>query len=288
MRIISTVIIVALTSSAFAADPPEIAIGPASDSRAKLDSRVEVRTAGDVSLVKLRVGLVSTSGGLPVARLSISVPINARVVGMELTQSDQAITAESMTTRDARGEFDEHRAWQVDPAILEWHGETAGHRRLLLSLAPVTETPSTVTVLLVIPHLQRLELDVSGSRRMIRGAAFARATPQDRAMAARAELVTPETSLYAGPMDPPATQDGVKRYARAYDPELRRCYADAEAHDVVLHFTIEHGHALEVALKGAPKQTAGCIADIVNRWTFREFENAIRIDYPLHFARNLP
>src|SRR5262249_14724677 len=98
------------------------------------------------------------------------------------------------------------------------------------------------------------------------------------------EFVTPQTSLYAGPMDPPATQDGVKRYARAYDPELRRCYADAKVHDIVMHFTIEHGHVLELSLAGAPQQAAGCVADIVNRWTFREFENPIRVDYPLHFT----
>jgi len=278
------VTIVASSSIAAAGDPPLIAIGPPSNPETTLDeARVDVRTAGDVALVKLRIGLVSPSVDMPAARVSIAIPSNARVVGMELSQSNEAFTAEAMTTRDARGEFDEHRAWRVDPALLEWHGETADHRRVLLSMSPITKTPSTATVLLAIPDLQRLELDVAGSRRTIPQATFARATPAERAIAARQEFVTPEQSLYAGPIDPPATEAGVSRYVRAHYPDLILCDPGDNAHDAVLHFTIEHGHVHALSLEGAPEKSEGCIADLLDRWTFREFVNAVHIDFAVHF-----
>jgi hypothetical protein len=282
MRTISILVtVVALTSPAYA-DPPQIAIGLPSNPRAKLDSGVEVRTAGDVSLVKLRVGLVSTSGQLPTTRVSISLPTNARVVGMELSQWNQAFTAESMTTRDARGELDLHKAW-VDPAMLEWRGETADRRRVVLTMAPITTTPSTVTVLLSIPHLQSLDLDVAGSRRTIPRVAFGHATAEERLMATRHDFVTREESLYAGPMDPHA-DDGVEHYARASYYDLRMCYGGSQRRDITLHFSIQNGRVHELSVDGAPERTDGCVAEVLNRWTFREFGSAVRIDYPLQIV----
>src|SRR5262249_12104280 len=150
-----------------------------------------------------RVGLVSPSAQLPATRMSISLPTNARVIGMELSQSNQAFIAESMTPRDARGELDLHRDW-IDPAGLEWHGETADRGRLLLTMAPITKTQSTVTVLLSIPHLQSLDFDVAGSHQTIPRAAFGQATADERLMASRHDFVTRNESLYAGQTDPRA------------------------------------------------------------------------------------
>jgi hypothetical protein len=185
-----------------------------------------------------------------------------------------------MSAITARGEFDEHKNWYVDPALLEWHGMTPDHRRFLLSMSPITQTPSTVTILIVIPHLQRLELDVAGSRRTIPASAFARATAQDRAIAARAEFVTPDESLYAGPIDPPATHEGVQRYVRS---DLVLCDDGDEAHDAVMHFTIANGHVHDFSIDGVPEPARGCVAEIADHWTFLEFENTIRVNYPLHF-----
>jgi hypothetical protein len=280
MRTISIVVtIVAMTSSAYAGDPSLIAIGLPSNPRAKLDeARVEVRSAGDAALVKLRLGFVSTSGQLPATRVSISLPPTARVVGMEL-QANQAFTAESMTTRDARGELDLHKDW-VDPAVLEWKGETAERRRVQLTMAPITTTPSAVTVLVSIPHLQSLDLDVAGSRRTIPRAAFGRASAEERLMTSRHDFVTRKESLYAGPTDPRA-EDGVESYARASYYDLRLCYGGSQRRDVTLHFTIHNGRVHEPSVEGASERTDGCVAEVLNRWTFREFGSAVHIDYPL-------
>jgi hypothetical protein len=281
MRIIPILVaIAAMTSPSFAADPPTISISAPSNPHAQLhEAQVDVRAAGDAALVMLRVGLVSTSGQLPTARMSISLPPDARVIGMELAQANQTFIAESMTTVDARGELDVHKEW-IDPAVLEWRGETASHRRFLLTMAPITDKPSTVTVLLSIPHLQTLDFDVAGSRRTIPRSAFGRASAQERAMTARHDFVTRDVALYAGPTDPRA-DDGVEYYARATYYSLRGCYGGSQRRDVILHFTIKNGRIYEPSVDGAPEKTDGCVAHVLEHWTFREFGSPVRVDYPL-------
>jgi hypothetical protein len=276
--------IIATSSPSFAADP-QIAIEAPSNPEATLDdARVEVRAAGDVALVRVRLGVVSPSGTLAITRIGLSLPSNARVVGMDLTQSERAFTASAMTARDAGGEFAEHRTWNIDPALLEWHGESDGRRRLLLSVSPITEAASTVIVIVAIPHLKRLELDVDGSRRTIPGSAFGRASDADLALATRPEAVTAEQSLYAGPTDPLPTDDAYEEYMRADYPQLRACYAGLEAHDAVMHFTIANGHVRDSSFDGVSEQTAACLADQVDRWTFREFVRTIEVGRPLRFV----
>jgi len=279
------VIVVAMTSRAYAGEPPKISIESLGNAAAALEATgVEVRAAGDVSLVRMQLGLVSAAGTSQVARIGLTLPAHARVVGMDLSQGPQSFTAEGMAPRDAIGEFEEHKQWFVDPALLEWQADRDGHRRLQLQVSPLGSQPSTVTLTFAIPHLQRdLVVDLAGWQRTIPRADFAQATAEEVAVAQRPDAVTAERALYAGPIDPPATQDNVKRYVRAAYPELRLCYDNSQAHDAVMHFTIANGHVHDFSIEGIPERAQGCVAAIADRWTFLEFETTIHVNYPLHF-----
>jgi len=279
------VIVVAMTSRAYAGEPPKISIESLGNAAAALEATgVEVRAAGDVSLVRMQLGLVSAAGTSQVARIGLTLPAHARVVGMDLSQGPQSFTAEGMAPRDAIGEFEEHKQWFVDPALLEWQADRDGHRRLQLQVSPLGSQPSTVTLTFAIPHLQRdLVVDLAGWQRTISRADFAQATAEEVAFAQRPDAVTAERALYAGPIDPPATQDNVKRYVRAAYPELRLCYDNSQAHDAVMYFTIANGHVHDFSIEGIPERARGCVAAIADRWTFLEFETTIHVNYPLHF-----
>jgi hypothetical protein len=286
MRIISILVTVAaMTSPSYAGEPPKISIESLGNAAATLeDSGVSVAMAGEQAIVTMRLGLVAASGSSQTARIALALPEQARIVGMELEQGPQHFSAESMVPRDAIGEFEEHKNWWADPALLEWQPDADGHRRLQLQVSPLTSRPSTVMLTLVIPHLQRdLVVDLAGWQRTIPRAAFAHATVEEAPIAQRPDAVTAERALYAGPIDPTATQDNIKRFVRAAYPQLRLCYDNSQAHDAVMHFTIANGHVHDFSIDGLPERAKGCVAEIADRWTFLEFENTIHVNYPLHF-----
>jgi hypothetical protein len=255
-------------------------------------STLDVRDAGDASIVALVMTVTGGTDTWQIAELTLNVPADARVVGMSFRTRDEMLVARPLPVIEARRQFDDATGVIRDPALLEAlrpSRERAGFR---LSLYPVSpDDQAMVTLAIALPRVQRVLVDVAGDRLDARPAPGAAPSPDDLAAVA-APAADARLSLYAGPTggdDQPRSAADIRDHVRVSRNELRSCHAlpGAAGDAITLHFTVTaEGEVTDAAVSGdADPDVGDCLSRVMASWHFQPAAAAVQVNYPLRFVR---
>jgi hypothetical protein len=234
-------------------------------------AKADLRIVDDTAVITLEVTATSRAKQWHPSTALVMVPRGAKVIAMSIDMGFQAEVAEARPAAEAKQAFEASTKQMIDPALIEWRGQTARHDRLALSVYPLVERVyATVKLTITMPATHELIVDVAGKRLDRRvperpaGAWFENGS-EDPAEAPVPEgtPVTEATSLYAGPSPiavvpadgrartraptvivdrfatpmwrmPPVSSQEIRKYIRLHLPALRACYTRAAQRDNAL------------------------------------------------------
>jgi hypothetical protein len=224
--------------------------------------------------------------------LTVSVPADARVVGMSFATRDEMLVARPLPAVEARRQFDDATGVIRDPALLEALRPGRDRARFRLSLYPVSpDDPATVTLTIAVPRVQRVLVDVAGDRLDGRPDPAAAISPDDLA-AVTARAADDRWSLYAGPSEDgeqPRSAADIRNHVRASRDQLRSCHVlfGSTTGAVTLHFTVTaEGRVTDTAVSGdVTPDVRTCLSHVMASWQFQPAAEPVQVNDPIQFVR---
>jgi hypothetical protein len=263
------------------------------DPRTQIEqSALDVREVGSTAIVTLALTVASTAETWQVARLSVGVPHDAKVVGMTIDTGNGPQLAESQIAVIARHDFEESARISIDPALLEWSYRAADYERFRLSVYPVSnETRATAIVTITMPRVGRLLAIVAGQRHEHRAGMPSEGTKQELAMLASESMIDETHALYAAPpIEQAPSRTAIRNTLRATRGSFRMCnlFHDTDrgtTSHVVLHFTIaSDGHVYAQKTEGASADLDQCFSDVIGSLRFQPSVDGVEVNYPVRFT----